>query len=1774
MVDPDLEPLQRPNGGGEQEPRLPSTPVSRLTEGVRGMSLGGDEEEEPSESAADIIARLRDEIEPLKVQLDDLRAALRDLQGPEDLQDRRKISDQQHDVTTQIRLRAQAIKRLERGESIADIAPLLRGTPSTPVRPAARTPTATRTPSTRIERLRVEFQREYERARAANILDTIAAWLPQITEIPEGDDEQEIAFYEAILPFMRAANRNPRNAERELLIALNEAEQRVLAAEKLTREFARLEPDLANINLRTATVERLSARLDAMRDLIDDGGATADDDLTPPPTPGTDGESSAERRRRDAEEERARRETERAERQAARQRERDEARRAASERQRAAEEAERDRIVRDRVAREEEARTARERKEAERLAAKQRREAEREAAKARVDAEKRARELAAEEAKRAQEREAVRKQSEDVEDEREDNAARRRNRRLRRAEEDVLDNPEDAAGILGEAAGAIDAAEDADDVVENADEEAGEEALDAIDAGVGIDIELDPNATFPSLNNAATRLSASALVTTRLLGAGAANFVEWEPLDENDTPKRNTLRVYGNREAVYYVYERLVGPLFEAWAVEGLASNSNFGRTAASLHTAYWTDTVVPLLTQIAIAFHEKWQADQLAEQSDVNDAHSANQQLDLAFREMRDLARFIVTKALTGMEAGNLEGSEQKEAVRARSILDESGVVASDRDLAQTVGEPYQQTRNQLLRYDRPFVKKNKRLDSWARTEADQAARTAGAISTPIIKMIFTREYAQNQVPVSNEAGKRLFTIAIGASGAENGVPRLGNVDFASLAADTVPKRGAKNVIVATDRSAQSHDSFIARAFALPLLDALFLSEYMKLPGKVYPDQYSFQNVGDGLSKVYYTALPLLPLFFEQGTETALSEEDNATDAVLIVEREYENAVAKTKVVRYKFRVTPVRRGTSIDTLRGREEDVVALYAEARAEFDVEVDPDTFEQLLFVAAVHQIANLDNVFDVGTGNTSMATIAERLAAAHKIVAYVFFKPVTLGDSDPSPQTSLFQRYGKRPMFVRDVRDGVADKRFFRSAAKQCSGEHAEHVRRKILFTPGGPPIVATVSAPGPEDDDFVGAEDDGELRLDQHTLDSAALPRPLRKIMSQAILAYKGPGASQIIQYKRWLAGRLLDGKLAEEVDNPNEKLRTVLVPTDDALDAYASSTAFRNRLLMHQQKTQAEVTQDDVDALVHETLLYHVISGEYDLKNLRNEPKPAALQTELFLDAEKKNGAVLKLRVVSYSTSLLKRSAAYSGSVAINEGSAGRSGVFSVSEANYAKNGIFYIIDGVADPVAALGTARNRLFVPQARLPPPLVGDGLQRQQEDEEEEEEEYVSLPLPSTGRWTVSDLERLDRELRELRNVRDRLLERTRGRPVSREMQAQLAAAERNLRRAELEYQEAQRHVAAERVRLTKSEATAVDSGCAAHRQQARSYAKRLRSRESAQAMQELYASSANVCADLLGKSREQVKRQNAKDFEPWSAFLQRTGVLAQVESAARQGIPVHIMTPTPQALKAAKLDLAHASASLGQAHVAFGSVPAPDGTSVTTPITSFELHQLMQRDESTTLETLDKSAKIEHMSISKHGRSPAPGLAPGASALYLDDLQFRDPAHTHHVDGATTPVHVHFINRVLHHAAHQAERKESTQTAASGTKETTAPLAAPAAPAQVQNSKGDAKETVVSADHGGGPHVAEAWRSTVQRVAKDLATSTDSANYARRISELDVYLNGLGGTMTVGRLFTREELARQFKSLKTAIAQNQFIDTVRKGETHDALNKLRSRFPLA
>lgn len=299
------------------------------------------------------------------------------------------------------------------------------------------------------------------------------------------------------------------------------------------------------------------------------------------------------------------------------------------------------------------------------------------------------------------------------------------------------------------------------------------------------------------------------------------------------------------------------------------------------------------------------------------------------------------------------------------------------------------------------------------------------------------------------------------------------------------------------------------------------------------------------------------------------------------------------------------------------------------------------------------------------------------------------------------------------------------------------------------------------------------------------------------------------------------------------------------------------------------------------------------------------------------------------------------------------------------------------------------------------------------------------------------------------------------------------------------------------------------------------------------------------------AQRQAKNLRDMEADNEADFAPMRRLLVQTGVHGEIERARKEGRHVYVLSPTRRALLAAGIDVDRLSErdwavlrEFTRRHVlnAEWENEREPGRRYRTPMTQRDLIYILDQQRATPITTFSQaevSATLDHVPLSHKGE-------PLAGQVHIDDLELYRPEYIYNGD---KDVPVFFTNRVLAEVPHFG----------GGAAEILASAAAPAPKASA------------------GGVSATQWSDLVTATAKKLAKAGEDgnhANYHGHVETLNASIDKLGGAKQITAAVQSPEIDRSFTALRQAIARNPHVDTARKADAHDALDKVRARFPAS
>lgn len=297
------------------------------------------------------------------------------------------------------------------------------------------------------------------------------------------------------------------------------------------------------------------------------------------------------------------------------------------------------------------------------------------------------------------------------------------------------------------------------------------------------------------------------------------------------------------------------------------------------------------------------------------------------------------------------------------------------------------------------------------------------------------------------------------------------------------------------------------------------------------------------------------------------------------------------------------------------------------------------------------------------------------------------------------------------------------------------------------------------------------------------------------------------------------------------------------------------------------------------------------------------------------------------------------------------------------------------------------------------------------------------------------------------------------------------------------------------------------------------------------------------------AQRQAKNLRDMEADNEADFAPMRRLLVQTGVHGEIERARKEGRHVYVLSPTRRALLAAGIDVDRLSErdwavlrEFTRRHVlnAEWENEREPGRRYRTPMTQRDLIYILDQQRATPITTFSQaevSATLDHVPLSHKGE-------PLAGQVHIDDLELYRPEYIYNGD---KDVPVFFTNRVL----------AEVPKFGGGVAEILASAAAPAT-----------KTGAVSANQ---------WSDLVNSTAKKLVKAGEDgnhSNYHGHVETLNASIDKLGGAKQISATVQSPEIDRSFTALRQAIARNPHVDTARKADAHDALDKVRARFPAS
>lgn len=730
--------------------------------------------------------------------------------------------------------------------------------------------------------------------------------------------------------------------------------------------------------------------------------------------------------------------------------------------------------------------------------------------------------------------------------------------------------------------------------------------------------------------------------------------------------------------------------------------------------------------------------------------------------------------------------------------------------------------------------------------------------------------------------------------------------------------------------------------------------------------------------------------------------------------------------------------------------------------------------------------------DVVTENVEDA-LNNQLLASHEAIAVAFFTPYSLDDNSDRllpyrEDLSIFGRYGKRPSAASPTGESVA----LRSAAR-----------------PGGSDVALVQT----------GASAAGFVRGVKKFFTSAR--RIFKLKLSKAIEEAAKDGAG-IYQYAS-LIENTLDGRIADELDSNNEPSRTVLVPSDAALDAYFESAAY--------EEATRGMDADERAAYHGDVVTYHILGRRLKLDALAKSQQKLRVPTELTVYNDKTRADVLlraEVRVLSFD-------AARGGSLQVN----GK--VVGVGPKFTAKNGDFYIIDRVvelerakkmnlASYVPATGTRKGAAAQKKPTRAQPLKeakeDDDIPDIFEDVEEEEDSDAPSALGTPPR---------------LRLTGARMAKGASGKYPKMMKVADEPPFRRRYQGDDIFDDENELPNGSEEEFLFSTAEPSVK-----------------------QQTSEKKPASAVPQEGRVAAIEKAARAQNEKDFAPMARLLSETGVEDEVRAARAKGEHFYVLAPKGEALRSAGLDVDALDAKtiagseelreFARAHV----VRADWSNQVSKArhhraMMPQDMVYLLQQREGTAMKTLAKTGAraIQHVPIDVREAATAPEHE--HAQLHIKDIElYRAP----HRLGDDKELFVYFTKRPL------IAPPTTTKPVATATK--LAPTATKLPP------KVDAESKAPTAAAAAGS--SERWHSTVKAVEQKLQKSSDVDAYHEHVETLQSTIDSLGGAQALLEHVDQVQVDSSFAKLRQAIARNPHMDTSRKMDAHTALEQAHNRFP--
>ncbi len=753
---------------------------------------------------------------------------------------------------------------------------------------------------------------------------------------------------------------------------------------------------------------------------------------------------------------------------------------------------------------------------------------------------------------------------------------------------------------------------------------------------------------------------------------------------------------------------------------------------------------------------------------------------------------------------------------------------------------------------------------------------------------------------------------------------------------------------------------------------------------------------------------------------------------------------------------------------------------------------------------------------------------------HELLAVAFFTPYQNYGNEALvlnlEDLAIFDRYGERPTVTLPNDDVV----MLRSAA-----------RPDVALVQTGATLAGFLS----------GAKKlAGKVRRIFKLKLSAAIQEAAKDAAKKARL-YGSNYTAGIYQYAS-LIENTLNGRIADELDSNNEPSRTVLVPSDAALDAYFESAAY--------EEATRGMDADERAAYHGDVVTYHILGRRLKFDALAKSQQKLRVPTELTVYNDKTRIDVLlraEVRVLSYD-------AARGGTLQVN----GK--VVGVGPKFTAKNGDFYIIDRVVDLeraktmnlaayVPATGTRKGAAAQKKPTraqpLKKPTEDDDIPDIFEDVEDDEPSDVLGPpsalrtpprlIRDTGARMENYMDPGEPRFRRTYEGEDVFDDQAKSDFID---EAVLDQENSELDEGELERQEelyARFPWLKDLPTYNPTRYYTDEDGVV-----------RKLTLSAAKPSVKKQPSEKKTAAPQQGRVaaiEKAAQAQNEKDFAPMSRLLRETGVEAEVRAARAKGEHFYVLAPKGDALRSAGLDVDALDAKtlagseelreFARAHV----VRADWSNQVSKArhhraMMPQDMVYLLQQREGTAMKTLAKTGAraIQHVPIDVREAATAPEHE--HAQLHIKDIElYRAP----HRLGDDKELFVYFTKRPL----------------VAPPTTTTKPAAAVAAkPLPKVDAESKAPTAGSSSDR---------WHSTVKAVEQKLQKSSDVDAYHEHVETLQTTIDSLGGAQALLEHVDQVQVDSSFAKLRQAIARNPHMDTSRKMDAHTALEQAHNRFPV-